>query len=164
MQRTLGIALALGLAFAAGACRDSAAPASAPEAAAPSGTADVYPVLIPGGDEVDAGHVRFRLVGARLDRHESGPDGAPKTLALRVNLQATEVASQDTHMTGDQLRVLAGGRAYPPQGAPNVALWASQTVDVDELVFVVPAPLSTASLQVGTADGGSALLALRLPK
>jgi hypothetical protein len=81
-----------------------------------------------------------------------------------VLLRATEIASQDTHMTGDHVRLLADGRSYPPQGTPYVSLWASQSVDLDEIVFVVPAPLATASLQLGTADGGSALLALRLPR
>jgi hypothetical protein len=160
------VGLAIGLLVAATAftaCRESAAPGDAPRTE-PAAAGDRYPVLIPGGEEADAGHVRFRLVGARLDRHENGADGAPKTLALRVQLRATEIASQDTHMTGDHVRLLAAGRSYPPQGTPYVSLWASQSVDLDEIVFVVPAPLATASLQLGTADGGSALLALRLPR
>jgi hypothetical protein len=108
--------------------------------------------------------VLFRVVAARLDRHESGPDGEPRTLALRVSLRATELDSRDTRLTGDEIRVLAGGRAYAAQSPPTVALWASQSVDLDELVFVVPAPLETASLQLATPDGTSALLALRIPR
>jgi hypothetical protein len=166
MRRRLVVAPgALALVIAAGACSrgESPAPAAA-EPARATGAASVYPILIPGGEEVVAGHVRFRLVGARIDAHELGSAGEPTTLALRMSLRATELDSRDTRVTGEDVRLLAGGRAHPAQVAPNVAIWASQSVDLDELVFVVPAPLATASLQIGTSDGGSALLALRLPR
>lgn len=143
---------------------DDVGPTAAPEARVSGSAGDLYPILIPAGDEVTAGHVRFRLMSARLDRHESAPDGTPTMLALHVNLQATELESRDTRLAGGEIQLLAGGRPYSPRTAASAPLWASQSVELDELVFLVPAPLATASLQFSTPDGGSALLPLRLPR
>ena len=161
------LAIALAACCFLAACRDAAAPAQAPASApssAAASSADPYPILLPTGEQAQAGHVLFQLVAARIDRRESGAGGEAKTLAVRVSLQATELESRDTSMTSNDVRLLAGGRAYAPEKPANVRFWASQSVDVPDMVFVVPAPLETASLQLNTADGATALLALRLPE
>src|SRR5688572_14565311 len=108
MRRSPALAALLVALGASGCGSEAQAPAASPAASSPSAAdgGERYPILIPGGDEVDAGHVRFRLVSARLDRHESADDGSARTLALRVSLRATELASLNTHLTADDVRLL----------------------------------------------------------
>lgn len=108
--------------------------------------------------------MRWRLIGGRLDRHANRPDGAPETLALRVSLRATEIMSIDTRIATEGVRLLAGGRQFSVARPLNVPLFASQSADLNDLLFVVPADLRAASLQLGTIDGSSALMPLVLPE
>ena len=176
MPKRSGLALAAAvalIALAAGAWQLRPAAGVDPRAAAPapdavdsgrSAAVSKYPILIPGGDEVLAGHVQFRLVGARLDRHQDAADGRPETLALRVTVRATELSNIDTRITAENVRLLASGQHFSPQKPFNTQLYASQSTDLNDMLFLVPASLATASLQLGTTNGSSALLVLPLSR
>jgi hypothetical protein len=144
--------------------------ASRPEAdrqapgGARGGSVSKYPILIPGGDEAVAGHVRWRLIGARLDPHRDGSGVSDETLELRVSLRATEFMNIDTQITSDTVRLLVGGKQLAAQKPFHARLYASQSADLSDLVFLVPASSTIASLQLGPIDGASALLALKLPR
>ena len=123
-----------------------------------------YPILIPGGDEGVAGHVRWRLIGARLDQHHDESGETSETLELRVSVLATELMNIDTRISSETVRLLVGGRQLRPQTPISERLFAMQSASLNDLLFVVPASSTMASLQLGTVDGGSTLLALRFSK
>ncbi len=140
-------------------------PGAAAGAVAPrSGAISKYPILIPGGDEGVSGHVRWRLMSGRLDQHRDGSEADPETLELRVSVLATELSSIDTRITTESIRLLVGGKQLRPQAPISERLFAMQSVSLNDMLFLVPASSAMASLQLGTPDGGSTILALRFSK
>ncbi len=166
-MRAIAVAVVL-LALAASGWFVWQASESAPEPPAPAGrgggSVSKYPILIPGGDEAVAGHVRWRLIGARLDPHRDRSGVSAETLELRVSLRATELMNIDTRIPSEAVRLLIGGRQIAAQQPFSERLYASQSADLVDLLFLVPASSTIASLELGPIDGASALLALKIPK
>jgi hypothetical protein len=166
-MRTAAVAaLLLALAALGWFLRDGSRPAPIePHSVGPSsGSVSKYPIIITAGDETVAGHVRFRLIGARLDPHRDESGVSSKTLELRASLRATEFMNIDTQISSNSIRLLVGGTQLGVEKPFSQRLYASQTADLSDLLFLVPIGSTIATLELGPIDGASALLPLELSR
>jgi hypothetical protein len=122
-----------------------------------------YPIMLASGAEARAGHLVYRILGARLEHYSDGPDGRPNKVVLRLAVRITDVMNIRGYVNREYFTLIADGVRLEPQNVFGENVWAQSATEVPDIVFVIPVSAGdSVLLEVGKQGEATARIPISL--